>query len=488
MTTTAPANPSSSTEIPTIDHWIDGKRVAGTSGRTSPVFDPALGIATKNVALASQQEIDAAIASAKAAFPKWRDLSITKRQQIMFRFRELVNERKGELAEILTAEHGKVISDSLGEIQRGLEVLELATGFPHIIKGDFSQQVSTGVDVYSTKSPLGVVGIISPFNFPVMVPMWFFPIAIAAGNTVVLKPSEITPLTAFLLADAADEAGLPAGVLNVVCGTGRSVGEHLVASPLVDLVSFTGSTRAGRRISELASERVKPTMMELGGKSPSVLLDDLVDAEFDRAVESTVRNCYENAGQTCTALTRLIVPAGRRDRAEQVAVALVAGMRVGGPEDGADLGPLISSTQRDRVAAFVDEAIADGARVLIGGGVVDGPGTFFAPTVISDVRPTMRIAREEVFGPVLVIETASDDTEAIAIANDTDYGLAAAVWGADPERTRAAARAIAAGWVTVNGAEPDGDLPFGGVKQSGHGREAGVPGVMEYLTMKVMTA
>lgn len=191
MTISTPTVDSISGELPEVTHWIGGKRVAGSSGRTSPVYDPALGIVTKNVVLASQGEIDVAIASAKAAFPKWRDVSITKRQQIMFRFRELVNQRKDELAQILTSEHGKVLSDSLGEIQRGLEVLELATGFPSIIKGDFSQQVSTGVDVYSTKSPLGVVGIISPFNFPVMVPMWFFPIAIAVGNTVVLKPSDL---------------------------------------------------------------------------------------------------------------------------------------------------------------------------------------------------------------------------------------------------------------------------------------------------------
>jgi malonate-semialdehyde dehydrogenase (acetylating)/methylmalonate-semialdehyde dehydrogenase len=276
MTSFAPTLDPTATELPLINHWIDDKRVAGASGRTSPVYDPAIGVVTKNVGLANQEEVDTAIGSAKAAFPKWHDVSIAKRQQIMFRFRELIYQRKDELAQILTSEHGKVLSDSLGKIQRGLEVLELSTGFPSLIKGDFSQQVSTGVDVYSTKSPLGVVAIITPFNFPVMVPMWFFPIAIAVGNTVVLKPSEKTPSSSIFLAELFKEAGLPDGVFNVLQGDNLAV-DGLLSSQDVRSISFVGSTPIAKYIYETASKHGKRVQALGGAKNHMVLPDADMD-------------------------------------------------------------------------------------------------------------------------------------------------------------------------------------------------------------------
>ncbi|MCU1405931.1 MAG: methylmalonate-semialdehyde dehydrogenase (CoA acylating), partial [Glaciihabitans sp.] len=287
----------SNESLPIVQHYVGGTTVVSTSGRTSPVYDPALGVQTKSVALADQAEIDVAVASAQAAFPKWRDLSITKRQQIIFNFRELLNARKGELAEILTSEHGKVLSDALGEITRGLEVVELATGFPHIIKGEYSENVSTGVDVYSTKSPLGVVGVISPFNFPAMVPMWFFPIAIAAGNTVVLKPSEKDPSSANWLAALFTEAGLPDGVLNVLHGDKVAV-DGLLEHPDVKAISFVGSTPIAQYIYETAAKNGK-RVQALGGAKNHMLV--LPDADLDLTADAAINAGFGSAGERCMA-------------------------------------------------------------------------------------------------------------------------------------------------------------------------------------------
>ncbi|MCU1475390.1 MAG: methylmalonate-semialdehyde dehydrogenase (CoA acylating), partial [Subtercola sp.] len=292
--------------LPIVQHYVGGAALISQSGRTAPVFDPALGVQTKSVALANQPEIDAAVASAKAAFPAWSALSITRRQQIIFAFRELVNQRKGELAEILTAEHGKVLSDAVGEITRGLEVVELATGFPHLIKGEYSENVSTGVDVYSTKSPLGVVGIISPFNFPAMVPMWFFPIAIAAGNTVVLKPSEKDPSSANWLAALFTEAGLPDGVFNVLHGDKEAV-VGLLNHRDVKSISFVGSTPIAQYIYETAAKNGK-RVQALGGAKNHMLV--LPDADLDLAADAAINAGFGSAGERCMAISVIVVVDG----------------------------------------------------------------------------------------------------------------------------------------------------------------------------------
>ncbi|GAA4671249.1 CoA-acylating methylmalonate-semialdehyde dehydrogenase [Frondihabitans cladoniiphilus] len=492
MTTTAPSTPSSSTEIPTIDHWIDGKRVAGTSGRTSPVFDPALGIATKNVALASQEEIDAAIASAKKAFPKWRDLSITKRQQIMFKFRELVNERKGELAEILTAEHGKVISDSLGEIQRGLEVLELATGFPSIIKGDFSQQVSTGVDVYSTKSPLGVVGIISPFNFPVMVPMWFFPIAIAVGNTVVLKPSEKDPSSSIFLAELFKEAGLPDGVFTVLQGDKLAV-DGLLNSPDVASISFVGSTPIAKYIYETAAKNGK-RVQALGGAKNHMLV--LPDADLDLVADSAINAGFGSAGERCMAISVLVAVGDVADKVIPMIKDRMGKLVIGDGRRSCDMGPLVTEQHRDKVASYVDIAIEDGAEVVVDGrGIkVDGDenGFWFGPTLIDKVPLTSRVYTEEIFGPVLSVVRVDTYEEGVELINSGAFGNGTAIFTNDGGAARRFQNEIEVGMIGINVPipVPVAYYSFGGFKDSifGDSKAYGMQGFHFFTREKAITS
>nr|WP_286346681.1 CoA-acylating methylmalonate-semialdehyde dehydrogenase [Frondihabitans sucicola] len=478
--------------MPTIDHWIDGKRVAGTSGRTSPVFDPALGVATKNVALASQEEIDAAIASAKAAFPAWRDLSITKRQQIMFRFRELVNERKDELAEILTAEHGKVLSDSLGEIQRGLEVLELATGFPHLIKGEFSQQVSTGVDVYSTKSPLGVVGVISPFNFPVMVPMWFFPIAIAVGNTVVLKPSEKDPSSSIFLAELFKEAGLPDGVFTVLQGDKLAV-DGLLNSPDVASISFVGSTPIARYIYETAAKNGK-RVQALGGAKNHMLV--LPDADLDLVADSAINAGFGSAGERCMAISVLVAVGDVADMVVPLITERMKGLTIGDGRRSCDMGPLVTKQHRDKVASYVDIAIEDGADVVVDGrGIqVDGePGGFwFGPTLIDKVPLTSRVYTEEIFGPVLSIVRVDTYEEGVALINSGAFGNGTAIFTNDGGAARRFQNEIEVGMIGINVPipVPVAYYSFGGFKDSifGDSKAYGLQGFEFFTREKAITA
>jgi len=492
MTTTATTTASSSTEIPTIDHWIDGKRVAGTSGRTSPVFDPALGIATKNVALASQEEIDTAIASAKAAFPAWRDLSITRRQQIMFRFRELVNERKDALAEILTAEHGKVLSDSLGEIQRGLEVLELATGFPHIIKGEFSQQVSTGVDVYSTKSPLGVVGIISPFNFPVMVPMWFFPIAIAVGNTVVLKPSEKDPSSSIFLAELFTEAGLPDGVFTVLQGDKLAV-DGLLNSPDVASISFVGSTPIARYIYETAAKNGK-RVQALGGAKNHMLV--LPDADLDLVADSAVNAGFGSAGERCMAISVLVAVGDVADRVIPLITERMRGLTIGDGRRSCDMGPLVTEQHRDKVASYVDIALEDGADVVVDGRAIDVDGApegfWFGPTLIDRVPLTSRVYTEEIFGPVLSIVRVDTYEEGVDLINSGAFGNGTAIFTNDGGAARRFQNEIEVGMIGINVPipVPVAYYSFGGFKDSifGDSKAYGMQGFEFFTREKAITS
>ena len=320
-----------------VNHWINGAEFVSTSGRTSPVYDPALGTETKRVALANQPEIDAAIKAAKDAFPAWRDESLAKRQQIIFTFRELLNSRKGELAEIITSEHGKVLSDALGEITRGQEVVEFATGIPHLLKGFYSENVSTGVDVYSTRQPLGVVGIISPFNFPAMVPMWFFPIAIAAGNTVVIKPSEKDPSASMWVAKLWKEAGLPDGVFNVLNGDKESV-DGLLNSPDVESISFVGSTPIAKYIYENAS-RTGKRVQALGGAKNHMLV--LPDADLELVADSAINAGFGSAGERCMAISVVVAVEPVADQLIPKIVERMGKLRTGDGRRGCDMGPLV---------------------------------------------------------------------------------------------------------------------------------------------------
>jgi malonate-semialdehyde dehydrogenase (acetylating)/methylmalonate-semialdehyde dehydrogenase len=477
---------------PLVAHWIDNAEVPGTSGRTAPVYDPALGVVTKDVSLADQSEIDAAVASAARAFPAWRDLSITKRQQIMFRFRELLNERKGELAEILTSEHGKVLSDALGEITRGLEVVELATGFPHLIKGEFSQQVSTGVDVYSTKAPLGVVGIISPFNFPAMVPMWFFPIAIAVGNTVVLKPSEKDPSSAMFLARLFAEAGLPEGVFNVLHGDKEAV-DGLLTHPEVKSISFVGSTPIAQYIYETAAQYGK-RVQALGGAKNHMLV--LPDADLDLVADSAINAGFGSAGERCMAISVVVAVEPVADELIEKITERMTGLTVGDGRRSCDMGPLVTEQHRDKVASYIDIALEDGASVVVDGrGVeVDGEadGFWLGPTLIDQVPLTSRVYTEEIFGPVLSVVRVASYEEGVALINAGAYGNGTAIFTNDGGAARRFQAEIEVGMIGINVPipVPVAYYSFGGFKDSifGSDKAYGMQGFEFFTREKAITS
>jgi malonate-semialdehyde dehydrogenase (acetylating)/methylmalonate-semialdehyde dehydrogenase len=457
--------------LPVVTHWIDGAERASASGRTAEVFDPALGVATKVVALADEADIDIAVASAKAAFPLWRDLSITKRQQILFRFRELLNERKGELALILTSEHGKVVSDALGEIARGLEVVELATGFPHLIKGEYSENVSTGVDVYSTKAPLGVVGIISPFNFPAMVPMWFFPIAIAAGNTVVLKPSEKDPSAANWLAALFTEAGLPDGVFTVLHGDKVAV-DGLLEHHDVKSISFVGSTPIAKYIYETAARNGK-RVQALGGAKNHMLV--LPDADLELAADAAINAGFGSAGERCMAISVLVAVEPVADALIEKISSRMAGLTIGDGRRACDMGPLVTEAHRDKVASYIDIAAEDGATVVVDGrGVsVDGDpnGFWLGPTLIDAVPTDSRVYTDEIFGPVLSIVRVKSYEEGVALINASPYGNGTAIFTNDGGAARRFQNEVEVGMVGINVPipVPVAYYSFGGFKDSAFG-------------------
>jgi len=478
--------------LPIVQHYIDGATVVSSSGRTSPVFDPALGEQTKSVALADGAEIDAAVAAAKAAFPAWRDMSITKRQQVMFRFRELLNERKGDLAEILTSEHGKVLSDALGEITRGLEVVELATGFPHLIKGEYSEQVSTGVDVYSTKQPLGVVGVISPFNFPAMVPMWFFPIAIAVGNTVVLKPSEKDPSAANWLAALFTEAGLPDGVFNVLHGDKQAV-DGLLEHPDVKSISFVGSTPIAKYIYETAAKHGK-RVQALGGAKNHMLV--LPDADLDLVADSAINAGFGSAGERCMAISVVVAVEPVADELVAKIKERMSSLTVGDGRRACDMGPLITEVHRDKVAGYIDIAIADGADVVVDGrGIeVDGAsdGFWLGPTLIDKVPLTSKVYTEEIFGPVLSVVRVHSYEEGVELINNGAFGNGTAIFTNDGGAARRFQNEIEVGMIGINVPipVPVAYYSFGGFKDSifGDSKAYGIQGFEFFTREKAITA
>lgn len=420
-----------SNPIAVVAHWSNGASFAGTSDRTAPVYDPATGKITKQVALASPEDADAVIAAAAAAAPAWGSLSLARRTQVLFRFRELLNNRKSEAAKLITSEHGKVLSDALGEVTRGQEVVEFACGLAHLLKGSFSENASTNVDVTSLRQPLGVVGIISPFNFPAMVPMWFFPIAIAAGNAVVLKPSEKDPSTANWLAALWKEAGLPDGVFNVLHGDKVAV-DALLTDPRVKSISFVGSTPIARYVYETGTRHGK-RVQALGGAKNHMLV--LPDADLDLAADAAVNAGFGSAGERCMAISALVVVDTVADELIGKIVDRMATLRTGDGRRGCDMGPLVTGAHRDKVASYVAAGADAGATLVVDGRdpVVDGDadGFWLGPTLIDHVSTDMSIYTDEIFGPVLSVLRVSSYDDGLRMINDNPYGNGTAIFTKD---------------------------------------------------------
>ena len=451
-----------------LDHWVAGAAFTGESTRTAPVYNPARGVVQKDVRLASTRDVDVAVQAAKAALPAWAEASWAKRQQVLFAFREIVNARKGDLAAILTSEHGKVTSDALGEIARGLEVIEFACGIPHLAKGEFSQNVSTGVDVYSVHEPVGVVGIISPFNFPAMVPMWFFPIAIALGNTVVLKPSEKDPSAAIWMAEAMKEAGLPVGVFNVMHGDKESV-DALLTHPDIAAISFVGSTPIAKYIYETASANGK-RVQALGGAKNHMLV--LPDADLDLVADSAVNAGFGSAGERCMAISVVVAVEPVADDLIAKVTERMSTLKVGDGTRGCDMGPLITREHRDKVAGYLDVAAADGAEIVVDGrGVeVDGAadGFWLGPTLVDKVPTSSKVYTDEIFGPVLSVVRVDSYEEGLALINASRYGNGTAIFTNDGGAARRFQREVTVGMVGINVPipVPVGYFSFGGWKDS----------------------
>lgn len=461
--------------------FINGQWVPSAGTETLSVTDSATEEIIATIPNGTVSDVDAAVAAAKAAFPAWSALPKEERAAYLMKIHAGLEARTGEIAETIAKEVGMPLMLST-MIQAGLPKANFAIAASLLGTYEFETQVGNSLVV---REAIGVVGCITPWNYPLhQIALKVAP-ALAAGNTVVVKPSEVAPINAFILAEIVAEAGLPAGVFNLVTGVGPVVGEAIAAHADVDMVSFTGSTRAGKRVAEVASQTVKKVSLELGGKSANVILDD---ADFNKAVADGVGKCFLNSGQTCTALTRMLVPRDRMAEAEQIALTAAAAFTPGNPfEKTTRLGPLISAVQRDRVRGFIQTGIDQGATLVTGG--VEAPegldqGFFVKPTIFSNVTPDMTIARDEIFGPVLSIMPYDGEEEAVAIANDTVYGLAGGVWSGDPERAKRVARQIRAGQVEVNGGAFNVMAPFGGYKQSGLGREAGQFGLEEFLEVK----
>ncbi|MGH9252110.1 MAG: aldehyde dehydrogenase family protein [Acidimicrobiales bacterium] len=467
--------------------YIDGGWVPSTGSDTIDVHDSTNGEVIARVPAGTADDVDAAATAARTAFESWSQTTPEERAKYCTRIAEGLGARLDEIATVVTREAGMPKWLSL-MIQAGLPINSFNTAAQLAESYEYESQLGNSIVV---REPVGVVGAITPWNYPLHQIAAKVAYAIAAGCTVVLKPSEVAPLDAFILAEVIHDAGLPAGVFNLVIGTGPVVGEAIASHPQIDMVSFTGSTRAGKRVAELAARSLKRVALELGGKSANVLLDDLDDDAFEKAVRDGVGKCYLNQGQTCTALTRMLVPASRVADAERIAADEVeANYQPSDPfADGARLGPLSSEAQVERVTGYIQKGIDEGAKLVTGG--PERPegfeqGYYVQPTVFSGVRNDMTIAQEEIFGPVLSIIVYEDEDDAARIANDSPYGLSGAVWGADTERAQAFARRIRTGQIEVNGGAFNPSAPFGGFKNSGYGREYGPHGFEEFLEIKAM--
>jgi acyl-CoA reductase-like NAD-dependent aldehyde dehydrogenase len=461
--------------------YIDGAWVPSTGKGTIDVVNSTTEEVMGHIPAGTAEDVDKAVKAARKAFESWSSTSVEERAKYLTRITEGLQARMDEIATLVSQEVGMPKSLSL-LVQAGLPLMDFQNTASLVSEVQFEEQVGNSLIV---REPVGVVGAITPWNYPLHQVAAKVAPALAAGCTIVLKPSEVAPLNAFVLAEIIDDVGLPAGVFNLVTGTGDVVGEAMSAHPDIDMISFTGSTRAGKRISEVAAATVKRVTLELGGKSPNVILDD---ADLEQAVADGVAKAFLNSGQTCSALTRMIVPRSKLAEVEAIAKATAEAFTPGDPfGESTRLGPLVSEAQRERVRGYIKKGEKEGARLVTGGAEVpEGleQGYFVRPTVFSDVTTDMTIAQEEIFGPVLSILPYDDDEEAVRIANDTIYGLAGGVWSGDAERAKAVARRIRTGQVEVNGGSFNPMAPFGGYKQSGRGRELGKFGIEEYLETK----
>ena len=475
-----------------ISHWINGAEYKGSGSRFGEVFDPALGTQAAQVSFAEEADIEVAVSSAQAAFPAWKDTSLAKRNSILFTFRQLLDQRKGELAAIITEEHGKVLSDAMGEINRGLEVVDFACGLPHLLKGEYSENASTSIDVYSMKQPLGVVGIISPFNFPAMVPMWFFPVAIAAGNTVVVKPSEKDPSSAMWIAKLLKEAGLPDGVFNVLHGDKVAV-DGLLNHPLVKSISFVGSTPIAQYIYETSAKNGK-RVQALGGAKNHMLV--LPDADLDLVADSAVNAGFGSAGERCMAISVVVA-------VEPVADSLIAKIKermltikVGDGRRACDMGPLVTKQHRDKVASYIDIAKNDGAVVVVDGRDVnpdgDKNGFWLGPTLIDKVPTSSKVYKDEIFGPVLSIARVKTYEEGLKLINSSEFGNGTAIFTNDGGAARRFQHEVEVGMIGINVPipVPVAYFSFGGWKHSlfGDSRAHGEEGFRFFTQTKVITS
>ncbi|MFD7501079.1 CoA-acylating methylmalonate-semialdehyde dehydrogenase [Streptomyces sp. NPDC059850] len=476
----------------TVNHWIGGKSVEGTSGNHGPVYNPATGAQDTRVALASVGDVDAAVASAKEAYRSWGTVSLSKRSSILYKYRELLDAHRDEIAELITAEHGKVHSDALGEVARGLEIVELACGIAEKLKGELSTQVSTGVDVSSIRQPLGVVAGITPFNFPAMVPMWMFPVAVACGNTFVLKPSEKDPSASYRLAELAAEAGLPDGVLNVVNGDKVAV-DRLLEHPDVAAVSFVGSTPIAKYIQSKAVEHGK-RVQALGGAKNHMLV--LPDADLDFAADNAINAAYGSAGERCMAVSVVVAVGDIGDDLVKKIADRAAKLRIGpGNDPSSEMGPLITKEHRDKVASYVHGAAAQGAEVVVDGTgySVEGHenGFFIGVSLLDKVPATADAYRDEIFGPVLCVVRAETYDDAIELINSSKWGNGTAIFTRDGGAARRFQLEVEAGMVGVNVPipVPVGYHSFGGWKDSLFGDQHiyGNDGVHFYTRGKVVT-
>ncbi|HEX6934352.1 MAG TPA: CoA-acylating methylmalonate-semialdehyde dehydrogenase [Streptosporangiaceae bacterium] len=482
------------TQVKHVSHWIGGKPWTGSEpSQRGDIFNPATGQVTGTVDFAGQDEVDAAVRAAAAAFPQWRDTSLVKRASVMFAFRELVRAHAAELAALISAEHGKVAADAAGEVARGLEVVEFACGMPHLLKGAFSENVSTGVDAYSIRQPLGVVAGITPFNFPAMVPMWMFPIAIAAGNTFVHKPSEKDPSASIRLAELLAEAGLPDGVFNVVQG-GKDAVDALLIHPGVRAVSFVGSTPVARYVSEVGTAAGKRVQALGGAKNHMVVLPD---ADLDLAADAAVSAGFGSAGERCMAISVLVAVDPIGDELIGKIRERVAKLTVGpGDRPESEMGPLVTRAHRDRVASYLDAGVADGATLAIDGRshpISDGEaeGFWLGPSVLDNVRPAMSCYTDEIFGPVLSVVRAAGYTDALGVVNANPYGNGTAIFTNDGGAARKFTSEVEVGMVGINVPipVPMAFYSFGGWKSSlfGDTHVHGTEGVHFYTRGKAVT-
>lgn len=479
------------TRLKHITHYIDGKQVAGVSGVSGPVYNPALGAQTGAVDFASVEEVDKVVASAKAAFPAWRAMSLARRVDIMFRARELFAQHRDDLAAIITSEHGKVLSDAAGEVGRGMENIEFACGVPELLKGDFSEQVSTGVDVYSIRQPLGVVAGITPFNFPAMVPMWMFANAIACGNCFILKPSEKDPSTSLRIAQLLSEAGVPDGVFNVLQGDRVAV-ERLLEHPDVAAISFVGSTLVAKTIYETATRQGKRVQALGGAKNHMVVLPD---ADIDAAADAAVSAAYGSAGERCMAISVVVAVGSVGDALVDAINQRLANVKIGdGTDPESEMGPLVTREHRDRVAGYLETGADEGAKVVADGRETrfEGEGFFLGISLLDGVKPEMRVYKDEIFGPVLSVVRAESFEEAVQLVNDNPYGNGVAIFTRDGGAARRFQFEVNVGMVGINVPipVPVGYYSFGGWKSSlfGDTHMYGPAGVHFYTRTKVVTS